>query len=31
LDFFFEVAPGINLIPNTDLYFSAGLGARFFF
>jgi len=31
LDFFFEVAPGINVLPNTDIYLSVGLGGRFFF
>lgn len=30
-DIFLEIAPGIRVIPNTDGYVSAGLGARFFF
>lgn len=30
-DIFFEIAPGINVIPNTSGYVSAGLGTRFFF
>ena len=30
-DIFFEIAPGINLVPNTAGYVSAGLGTRFFF
>ena len=31
LDFFFEVAPGINILPNTNPAISVGLGGRFFF
>jgi hypothetical protein len=30
-DIFFEVAPGVNLVPNTSGYVSAGIGTRFFF
>lgn len=30
-DIFFEIAPGIRVIPNTNGYVSSGLGARFFF
>jgi hypothetical protein len=30
-DIFLEIAPGINVIPDTDGFVSAGLGARFFF
>jgi len=31
IDFFFEIAPGINLIPETVFSMDAGLGARFYF
>jgi hypothetical protein len=30
-DIFLEVAPGIRVVPNTDGFVAAGLGARFFF
>ena len=30
-DIFFEIAPGINVVPNTSGYVMAGLGTRFFF
>ena len=30
-DVFFELAPGINVVPNTSGYVMAGLGTRFFF
>jgi hypothetical protein len=30
-DIFFEIAPGINVVPNTDGYVMAGIGTRFFF
>jgi hypothetical protein len=30
-DIFLEIAPGVNLVPNTDVYIMAGLGTRFFF
>lgn len=31
LDFFFEIAPVFQLIPETELNFDIGLGARYFF
>ncbi len=30
-DAFFELAPGISVLPSTDLNFDAGLGMRYFF
>lgn len=30
-DIFVEIAPGVNVIPSTDGYVSAGIGTRFFF
>jgi hypothetical protein len=30
-DIFFEIAPGVRVIPNTQGYVSSGLGARFYF
>jgi hypothetical protein len=30
-DIFFEIAPGINVVPNTSGYVMAGIGTRFFF
>ena len=30
-DIFFEIAPGINVVPNTSGYVMAGIGSRFFF
>ena len=31
LDIFFEIAPIIDFVPETDLDFNIGIGARFYF
>ncbi|MDD5582336.1 MAG: hypothetical protein PHS99_03870 [Candidatus Marinimicrobia bacterium] len=31
LDVFFEIVPGLNLIPDTDFYVHGGLGIRYYF
>jgi hypothetical protein len=31
LQVYFELGPGINIVPNTRLHFTLGIGARYFF
>ncbi len=31
IDFFFELVPLLDLIPDTDFAFNAAIGARYFF